>query len=50
MPQLTVDQNLFLGNEKGRFGVLDKQQMHRQAREILDRLGFELIPGKRLFT
>jgi ribose transport system ATP-binding protein len=48
VPQLTVDQNLFLGNEKGRFGVLDKQQMHRQAREILDRLGFEIDPGKKI--
>ena len=48
VPQLTVEQNLFLGNEKGRLGVLDKQQMHRQAREILDRLGFEIDPGKKI--
>ena len=48
VPQLTVDQNLFLGNEKGRFGVLDKQQMHRQAREILEHLGFEIDPRKKI--
>ena len=48
VPQLTVGQNLFLGTEKGRFGFLDKNKMHHQAKEILDRLGFELDPGKKI--
>lgn len=48
IPQLTVAQNLFLGVEKGRYGLLDKNTMQRQAREILERLGFELEPGKKV--
>lgn len=48
VPQLTVGQNLFLGTEKGRFGFLDKNKMHRQAKDILDRLGFEIDPGKKI--
>lgn len=48
VPQLTVGQNLFLGNEKCRSGVLDKQQMHLQARQILDRLGFEIDAEKKI--
>lgn len=48
IPQLTVTQNLFLGVEKGRYGILDKKKMHQQAQEILDRLGFELDPRKKI--
>ena len=48
IPQLTVTQNLFLGVEKGRYGFLDKKIMHQQAQEILDRLGFELVPRKKI--
>ena len=48
IPQLTVTQNLFLGVEKGRYGFLDKKIMHQQAQEILDRLGFELDPRKKI--
>lgn len=48
VPQLTVGQNLFLGMEKSRYGLLDKKAMHRQAREILGRLGFEIDPGKKI--
>jgi ribose transport system ATP-binding protein len=48
IPQLTVAQNLSLGVEKSRYGILDKKGMHRKAREVLERLGFELDPGKRV--
>lgn len=48
IPQLTVAQNLSLGVEKSRYGVLDKKGMDRQAKEVLARLGFELDPGKRV--
>ncbi len=48
IPQLTVTQNLFLGVEKGRLGFLDKKKMHQQAQQILDRLGFELNPRKKI--
>lgn len=48
IPQLTVAQNLSLGVEKSRYGILDKKGMQRQAREVLERLGFELDPGKQV--
>lgn len=48
IPQLTVAQNLSLGVEKSRYGILDKKGMHRQAQEVLERLGFELDPGKQV--
>ena len=48
IPQLTVTQNLFLGVEKNRYGFLEKKKMHKQAKEILDRLGFELDPTKKI--
>ncbi len=44
VPQLTVEQNLFLGAEFGRRGVLDKKRLHERAKEILDNLGFPLDP------
>jgi ribose transport system ATP-binding protein len=46
VPQLTVEQNLFLGAEATRFGVLNKKALHRQAGEVLARLGFPLRPNQ----
>jgi ribose transport system ATP-binding protein len=48
VPQLTVEENLFLGAEltDGRF--LKKRAMHVKAREIIDRLDFPLNPGTRV--
>ncbi len=48
VPQLTVEQNLFLGAEKTRFGVLDKKALHDGAAAILKRLGFPLRPTQRV--
>lgn len=48
IPQLTVAQNLLLGVEKSRYGILEKKKMLRQAQEALERLGFELDPAKRV--
>jgi len=48
IPQLTVAQNLFLGVEKDRYGFLEKKKMHQQAKEILERLGFEIDPRKKI--
>ena len=45
VPQLTVEENLFLGAEPVAGGVLDKRTMRARAREILDRLGFEIRPN-----
>jgi len=42
VPQMTVEENLFLGAEQTGRGVLRKKEQHRQAEEILDRLGFSI--------
>jgi ribose transport system ATP-binding protein len=48
VPQMTVEENLFLGAEITRGGVLDKAGLHRRAQDIIDRLGFPLRPGDRV--
>jgi ribose transport system ATP-binding protein len=38
-PNLTVAQNIFLGNEPRGFGIVDREQCNRRAAEIIARLG-----------
>jgi ribose transport system ATP-binding protein len=48
VPQLTVEENLFLGAEETSFGMLSKSALHDGAAEILKRLGFPLRPTERV--
>ena len=48
VPQLTVEENLFLGAELTDGQFLKKRAMHVKAREVLDRLDFPLNPGRRV--
>ncbi len=48
IPQMTVEENLFLGAEHSRRFILDKGSMHREALELLDELGFDLQPNQRV--
>ena len=48
IPNLTVAENMFLGAEKKRHGLLDNRNLRRQAVSILDDLEFNLPPGKRI--
>src|SRR5262249_49102541 len=48
VPQLTVEENLFLGAEQVSGLFLNKRAMHRKAEEVLQRLGFPLKPGMRV--
>ena len=48
VPQLTVEQNLFLGAEETSFGLLDKKALRARAADILERLGFPLHPAQRV--
>ncbi|WP_020180420.1 sugar ABC transporter ATP-binding protein [Methylopila sp. M107] len=41
-PALTVEQNLLLGNEPGRFGVINGRANRRMAAEALKRYGFAI--------
>ncbi|MGI9303042.1 MAG: sugar ABC transporter ATP-binding protein, partial [Gammaproteobacteria bacterium] len=48
VPQLTVEENLFLGAETTKGLFLNKASLVRQASETLERLGFPLIPSDRV--
>ena len=48
VPQLTVEENLFLGAEETKGGLLDKRLLHKRAADIIDRLGFPLKPQQRV--
>jgi len=45
VPQLTVEDNVFLGAEPRKHGFLDRQALRREAVAILSRLGFALDPA-----
>jgi ABC-type sugar transport system ATPase subunit len=44
LPNLTVAQNLVLGHEPRRFGLLDVAAMRERARQVLDRLKLPIAP------
>ena len=44
MPNLSVMENIFVGREAGRFGMVSRGQLRQQARVLLDRLGVRLDP------
>ena len=48
VPQMTIEENLFLGAEATRGGLLNKRELHRRAEAILARLGFPLRPGQKV--
>jgi len=45
LPNLTVAQNLALGREPGRFGLLDRRAAAGTARDALARLGLDIPPA-----
>lgn len=47
-PDLTVEENLFLGREIARGGMLNKRRMRARAHEVLDELDFDLNPNARV--
>ena len=48
IPQMTVEENLFLGAEHRRGVFLDKADMRREADRLLSELGFDLSPRRRV--
>jgi len=48
VPQMTVEENIFLGAELSRHGLLQKAELHRLTLEILKDLNFDLDPGQRV--
>ena len=46
VPTMTVEENIFLGNEiRGSLRTLDKSEMRRRAREVLNELGVDVDPS-----
>ena len=48
IPQVTVEENLFLGAEVTHYGILQKRTMQTQAEKILEDLEFHLPLGQRV--
>lgn len=48
VPNLSVAENIFLGHEpvKNRLGWIDRPEMRRRSRELLDSLGLNVPPGR----
>ncbi|MBB6121550.1 sugar ABC transporter ATP-binding protein [Nocardiopsis algeriensis] len=45
IPQLSVSENIFLGHERSRFGIVDWGSTHARARELLRRVGLDENPA-----
>jgi ribose transport system ATP-binding protein len=50
VPQLTVEQNLFLGHAPGKFGLIDHKDRRRRAADALKRVGAGFTPDARVET
>lgn len=48
VPELTVAENLFLGRQPRRFGLVDRRKMVRDARDLLERVKVRISPGGRI--
>src|SRR2546423_4347806 len=44
VPELSVSENIFLGAEPARRGIVDRSKQTRETRAVLDRLGQQRIP------
>ncbi|WP_111601704.1 sugar ABC transporter ATP-binding protein [Streptomyces sp. Amel2xB2] len=45
VPHLSVAENIFLGRQPRRFGLLDRARMEADAAEVLGRVGVDIAPG-----
>ncbi|MGO4859905.1 sugar ABC transporter ATP-binding protein [Arthrobacter sp. 2MCAF14] len=48
MPDLTVAQNIFIGREPRRFGLLSEHALNRKAQDLFDRIRLKLNPRERV--
>ena len=48
IPQMTVEENIFLGSEETRRGILQKKDLRKSAAEILRNLGFPMTPNQKV--
>ncbi len=50
VPSMTIEENLFLGSEMVKGGLLDRRGLRRAAEDILDKLAFDLDPRRIVST
>ncbi|HEU5026928.1 MAG TPA: sugar ABC transporter ATP-binding protein [Spirillospora sp.] len=48
VPEMTVAENLFLGRQPRRFGLLDRKAMNAAARDLLAKVGVQADPDDRM--
>jgi putative xylitol transport system ATP-binding protein len=48
VPGMTVAENLYLGHMPKRYGFVDWPELHKRSTELLERLGFEINPRKKM--
>ncbi|MES4906383.1 sugar ABC transporter ATP-binding protein [Streptomyces sp. NPDC000395] len=48
VPDLSVAENIFLGRQPRRLGLIDRRTMHEQAAELLARVGVDVSPTDRV--
>ena len=49
IPEMTVAENIYLGKEPRRFGIIDKHRLYHEAGELLSQLGLTLPLQKRVY-
>lgn len=47
MPDLTVAQNIYIGREPRRYGMLSEHALNRKTQDLFDRMGLKLDPRER---
>ncbi|HEX2728526.1 MAG TPA: sugar ABC transporter ATP-binding protein, partial [Rubrobacteraceae bacterium] len=45
VPQLSVAENVYLGRQPRRFGLVNRREMRQETQKILDRIGLRIPPG-----
>ena len=50
IPALSVIENIFLGQERTKFGILDKKNMRERVQSLIEHYGFELDPDATVDT
>lgn len=50
LPNRSIAENLFLGHQPTRFGLVDRRRMDREARVLLARYGLDIDPSSELGT
>lgn len=49
IPDMTVAENIFLGREPSKLGIVNEKELYRQTQELLDELHINLSPYKKMY-